>query len=271
MADETKTELQEAVDGFLSTITAASAAVKAATPAAPVQAAPAPLTKERLQETADKRGIGAAMEEFAQEGVLPVVLDTNTKMAKIRKDMATKDATTGPLMKRYGKEIEELAKQRGGALYTAENGYEALAIEVANRDPKFREEQIEAEVATRVAKKLAEQAATPAPTPAAPITPRPSEGVHVGVVSPAAPAPGKTEAERVAATVLAPEEAEFLRKRFGMSAAEAQRNRFEMDQMEAQYGVIGLSGLGGVPVCKLSDIGIPDPDPELDRQLEGRA
>src|SRR3970040_36660 len=98
MADEAgKTDLEQAVDGFLGTIKAASDALQKVTrpPAAPPTTEP--LSEQRLAKVAEEQGTAAAISAFAREGVMPVVMDTNTKMSNVRKEMAQRDANTGPL------------------------------------------------------------------------------------------------------------------------------------------------------------------------------
>jgi hypothetical protein len=271
MSDEAgKSELEQAVDGFLTTIRAASDTLKAATPA-PAAPAAEPLSEAKLDQAADPQAggsVGKAIGTFAREGVMPVVMDANTKMSNIRKEMAERDPATKPLMIRFAKEIEAEAKRRGGVLYTAEHGFEGLAIEIANRDPKYRAEVVEAEVQRRLAEEKAKQPAAAPTTTAAPAR---TEGVQAGAVAPTAPAAPLSGAAAISAIEVTAEDVEFNRKAFGISKQDVQKQRYEIEQLEKKYGAHGLRQLGGIPICTLAECGIPEPDAELDAQLEGRA
>ena len=281
MPDEpgAKPDLDTAVDGFLDSMRTATEKMTqaaAAVPVAPVAPAPPvePLSKERLDAAGST---GEALELFAREGLMPVVMDTNTKLSNVRKESAEKDAQIGPLMKRYSKEIAAEATKRGGVLHTAEHGFESLALEIAYRDPKYRQEIVDAEVTKKLAEEKATEAAAAAAAAATPGVPAPSvpapavEGVHAGPVAPAAPAAAPTEEQEIAKIEVSDEDVEFNREAYGLKKEDIQRQRWEIAREYKKRGALGIQQLGGMPVCSLAAVGIPEPDEELDQTLRGKA
>jgi hypothetical protein len=262
MADEGQGNKQEAfeaaVDSFLTTIGAATKKIgEGIAPAPPVRE---PLSKEKLAKIAGAE-TAEAISTFAEEGVLPVMLDSNRKMAKIRRESAMKDPEVAPLLKKYKKEIDAEIQARGGDVYVAEHGLDALTFEIANRDPKFREAKVEEEVQRRLTEERAKPPVAPVVVVPAVV---PQEGVQAGAVGGTSPAAAKTVAEQIAATEVSQEDATFYRKNFGMSIADIQKQRFEIAAMERKHGATGLKREGGIPICSLEDIGVPELPEELE-------
>lgn len=252
-------ELNAAVDSILETMRSAGAKLQAGAAAlpAPVQpSAPARkvVTQESLTKTANDQGFGAAIGEFTEGALLPTLLDTNKKLAKAQRDIAMTSPEVAKLATRFKEKIESAATQRGGDSYIAENGYAALVMEIANQDPTFQNERIEARAQEIAASRVPAPVAGSAPA-VAPTIIR-SEGVHAGVVA-APSAPSRTMEDEIRATVLTPEE-ETARGKWRMTAAEAKKQKIEVARLRVQYGDEGIKALGGIPVISLQELGIPE-------------
>jgi hypothetical protein len=244
--------LQEGVNALTSAAESLAASVKPTPATAAVKSAEQ--MKAEFDQIAAEKGTGAAFEFYNQQVAGPlamaIVEQSAAHVAKMQKAVAEKDPELKPLMRRYGKEIAEVAKAKGTA-WVAENGYEGLVRDIAGRDPKYQEER-EAAIGKKALEEY--QAAHPAPGAPGPT----QEGVHVGpVVLPSKPA---TPDADLSAIPVSAEELEVGRTLFGMDKKSIQTQKKEISEWTQKAGgVIGLKKLGGTPICSYADIGLPEP------------
>lgn len=255
-------ELTSAVDELVASIKASTARLAdAGVPSGPQVTQPQAPTVEqftaKLNETAqDGKNVGGAVTEGLQQ-VVPAVLATQAKTAAgLQRKLAKQDAEIGPLMKRFEKQINERIKREGiSDFYLAENGFETLARAAAADDPTYQ-----TEIAEQRAKKLFDEyVAKMTPSPPAPAAPRPPVETPASVsAAGAAPAAPPSEEEAIRAIELTPEEIEEGRRFFHMTPGDIKKQRHEIRQMYKKYGEFGIRQLGGVPVCSLEAVGLPE-------------
>jgi hypothetical protein len=198
------------------------------------------------------------MEFYNQAVALPlasaIVSQASSHAARLQRSLAEKDAELGPLMKRYKKEVAEVAKARGDG-YLAENGYDSIVREIAGADPKFQAESRKAIEDAAVATARTEwEKQHPTPGSPAPY----QEGVHTApITSPSAPS---TPAADLAAIEVTPEELSVGAEVFGIGKQDIQLQKKEIKEWKARLGgPAGIKRAGGIPICSYADIGLPEP------------
>jgi len=254
--------LKSAVDALADKIREGTARIDAASasvpkPTAPPVAAAPVFTPETLASMCEQAGLpkeaAGVFVEFAKNVVLPVYSSQITAEARRNKRDAERDSVTGPLMKRYDKEISGIIKERGITdAYLAEHGYEDLARLAASNDPAYFEERVQAEIAKR-APAPAPAAATPAVvTPGAPAR-HPVEGVAPSAIPPSPRAPRNRD-EEIAAVQVTREDVDLHRTVFGMTEKDLKRQRLEIAEHERELGPVGRKQALGIPICRLEDL-----------------
>lgn len=230
---------------------------------------PAPATppsREALLKDLDeagKKGAGEYTKALADNVLVPMQASNVRAAAQINRRIVEKDSAVGPLYKRYRKEVEARAAELGGDAYIAEKGLESVIRSVAAEDPAYVEELAE----TRANAKIAErEAAAKAATEkeeqekaarAAAARP-PVEKVHAGA-APAPSAPEASEEEEIKAIQVTDADADIARRVFRITANDVRQQRHQIAKMEKKYGALGIRQLGGIPICTMADIGLPEP------------
>lgn len=252
--------LGAAVDELVEKIRSGAASIPTA-PSAPVAPATAPVAApafgpEQIDSIAAEKGTGAALVEYTRNVIVPLFNSQTAQGARQAKRDAQRDPEIGPLMKRYGPQIDAKIKSLGITdAFLAEHGYDGIARSVAAEDPKFFDEQVEA----RVAERLKTAPAAPAPTAPA-VRVRPTEPVSTGAPRSAAPRSAPSDDERIALIEVGAGEEKRAREQFGMTKRDVQRQRFEIAREVEKHGELGIRKMGGVPICSLADLGLSEED-----------
>lgn len=253
--------LGAAVDELVEKIRSGAASIPAA-PAQSVQPATAPVAApafgpEQIDSIAAEKGTGAALVEYTRNVIVPLFNSQTAQGARQAKRDAQRDPEIGPLMKRYGPQIDAKIKSLGITdAFLAEHGYDGIARSVAAEDPKFFDEQVEA----RVAERLKTTPAAPS-TPSAPaVRVRPTEPVSTGAPRSAAPRSAPSDDERIAQIEVGAGEEKRAREQFGMTKRDVQRQRYEIAREVEKHGELGIRKMGGVPICSLADLGLSEED-----------
>lgn len=241
-------DIEGAINEVVSQLKRGAESIASAVPSAPRAPANSPEAVLEELEKAGQKGAAEYTKALAEKVLTPMQLGYVSQMAAMNRRVAEADPEIGPLMRKYGKQVDEHVRKHGiGDAYLAQYGYSAIAKSVAADDPAYVEEKARVRADAMIAEWKAKNPTTK--PPAGPAV----ETVHAGPVG-TPPSATPSEEDAIKSIEVSRAEEELARRVWRMTPNDVRKQRYEIAKAVEKYGEFGLREIGGTPICSFADM-----------------